>query len=98
MTPRARISGLEIVEQEGGLLIRDLATRTEHVLHPLTAFVWTHADGLTDVDGLAARATGALNAPITTDQVWAAIDVLTGARLLGLPLRPACNVTPAAIS
>jgi hypothetical protein len=92
MTPRARISGLEIVEQEGGLLIRDLATRTEHVLHPLTAFVWTHADGLTDVDGLAARATGALNAPITTDQVWAAIDVLTGARLLEDRIAPPAGV------
>ena len=82
MTPRARTTGLDVADHDGGLRIRDRATDSEHILHPLTAFVWKHADGDTRVEDLAARATAAFNSPVTEDHVWAAIDVLTGARLL----------------
>jgi hypothetical protein len=82
MTPRARTAGLEIVDHASGLLIRDRASHAEHSLHPLTAFVWKNADGHTPVADLAARAASVVGHDVTEQDVWAAIDVLTGARLL----------------
>ncbi|MGE0040509.1 MAG: hypothetical protein AB7V01_04935, partial [Vicinamibacterales bacterium] len=88
MNPRARISGLTVVEQDGGLLIRDADRNVEHSLHPLTAFVWKLADGETPVPEIAGRVREALGDDVTDAQVWAAIDVLTGAGLLEQRIAP----------
>lgn len=88
MTPRARSAALEVVEQPDGLLVRDLDSNREHTLHPLTAFVWRHADGETSVADLAARASAELRDAISEEHVWGAIDVLTGAGLMEARVAP----------
>lgn len=88
MTPRARTTDLELVEHHGDLLIRDQRSAAEHCLHPLAAYVWTHADGRTDIATLAAGAAASLNTNVTEDEVWAAVDVLTGAALLEARIAP----------
>lgn len=92
MIPRARTSGLEVVAHAEGLLLRDTASNREHTLHPLTAFVWQHADGARGVPELARLATSALGDFVSDEQVWAAVDVLTGAQLMESRVAPPAGV------
>lgn len=88
MHPRARIEHLHVVEHQGGLLIRDTRTGSEHELQPLAACVWKNADGSTSVDDLAALARTQFGPVVDLDQVWAALDSLSGAQLLESRIAP----------
>lgn len=92
MHPRARIAGITVIERDGGLLIHDTERHVEHHLHPLTAFVWKHADGQSTVPEITARVRAVLGDDVTEPHVWAAIDVLTGARLLEGRVAPPAGV------
>ena len=70
----------------------DTRTQAEHSLHPLTAFVWKHADGRTPVAQIADRVRAALGGDVTNDHVWAAIDVLTGAGLIENRVAPPAGI------
>jgi len=78
-----------VVEQvDDELLVLDTRTSIAHYLHPVTAFVWQHADGTRSVNDLVRLVQVHLDADADEEVVWLALDALAEAGLLEDRLAP----------
>jgi hypothetical protein len=80
--PAARSTGLVIQEMENETLIYDLERHKAHCLNHTAALVWKNCDGRRAVADIAAVLSRELNAPVSDELVWFALDQLAEDNLL----------------
>jgi hypothetical protein len=83
--PQAREETLIVREMPGEVLVYDLKNHQAHCLNQTAAFVWKSCDGLTGVPAIADMLRERIDAGLTDDVVWLALEQL---ERLGLLLEP----------
>lgn len=84
--PRARVANLVTKEIPDEVLVYDLSHHQAHCLNQTAALVWKYCDGATSVAAIQQELTQELNAPISEEVVWLALEQLSRSRLLETPL------------
>lgn len=80
--PKSRDEDLACQELPDEMLVYDLKNHKAHCLNPTASQIWKACDGKTTVPEISKRLAQELNAPISEDVVWLALDQLGKSRLL----------------
>lgn len=80
--PQARTDQLVVHTLPDETLVYDLTRHTAHCLNRTSAMVWERCDGQTTVGEMASRLYKNLNAPVSEDVVWLALEQLETVHLL----------------
>ncbi|HZQ10869.1 MAG TPA: PqqD family protein [Anaerolineae bacterium] len=81
-SPRSRHQDLVVEHVRDEILIYDLERDQASCLNRTAALVWQHADGKTSVSEIAEQVARDLNAPVSVQVVWYALDQLSKKNLL----------------
>lgn len=84
--PIARKEKLVVQEMPDEVLVYDLNTHKAHCLNKTAAFIWSHCDGETSVEEIANLTMGEGTALMNEEMVWVAINQLSKAKLLQMPV------------
>jgi hypothetical protein len=85
MHPAARRREVIVQELDQETMVYDIERQECHLLNPLAAIVFRHADGETPLGGLAVRAAERLGADVGPTQIEVALDELARVHLLDSP-------------
>lgn len=72
--PRAEVENLVVQTMPDETLVYHTANNTAHCLNKTAAAIWKHCDGSLTVTEIADRAARDLNASVSNDMVWSAIE------------------------